>query len=226
MSTDERLERARRRYEAATFGGDSSGLAAAEADLDGVEAELALTRGKIIHSRFLEQRGSGGAAAEDPREVELFTRASVLFRAAGDVRGEAESLFWIGCFLQVVRGDEAIAIPYLERSRELAAQAGDKLTISYALRHLGFTEYSAGRFDEARQMFEESTRLRREVGFLPGVAANLIALGEVVGEQDGQAAGLALITEAEAIARECGARGVLGWAAEARAELESSARSG
>ena len=48
--------------------------------------------------------------------------------------------------------------------------------MSYALRHLSIAEHTAGRLEAARRLLEESVRLRREVGFLPGVAANLVGL--------------------------------------------------
>src|ERR1700730_13717662 len=98
MSAEQQLETARLLYERAVFGGDASALAVAEQELDAVEAGLALARGRIIHARFLEQRD------EDPQELALFERATQLFHALGNVAGEAESLFWVGCFYQVVRG--------------------------------------------------------------------------------------------------------------------------
>jgi hypothetical protein len=59
------------------------------------------------------------------------------------------------------------------------AQVGDKLTMSYAIRHLGFAHMAAGAGDAARQRLEESVRLRREIGFQPGVAAGLVALAHL-----------------------------------------------
>lgn len=56
MSADERIDRARLTYERAFFGGNASGLAIAERELDGVEADLALARGRIIHTRFFEEQ--------------------------------------------------------------------------------------------------------------------------------------------------------------------------
>jgi len=53
----------------------------------------------------------------------------------------------------------------------LAQSAGDKLTVSYVVRHLGFAEMAAGRLVGARGLLEEAARLRREIGFAPGVAA-------------------------------------------------------
>jgi hypothetical protein len=78
-----------------------------------------------------------GADADVADELVLFEWAVELYRNVGDVRGEAEAQFWIGTFHQVVRNDDASAVPALERARALATRAGDPLTLSYALRHLG-----------------------------------------------------------------------------------------
>jgi tetratricopeptide (TPR) repeat protein len=192
MGADGRIERAGLIYERAVFGGDAAALATAERELDAVEADLAPARGRMIHARFLEGR------REDPRELELFERALRLYRALGDARGEGESLFWVGTFHQVVRRDDEAAVPALERSLELATRAGDRLALSYALRHLGIAEHSAGRLGAARERLEESARLRRGVGFLPGVAANLVGLAYIAAAEGRREHALALIEEARA----------------------------
>jgi hypothetical protein len=56
---DDRIERSRLLYERALFGSDAGALAEAERELDGVEADLALARGRVIHGRFLQQRAGG-----------------------------------------------------------------------------------------------------------------------------------------------------------------------
>ncbi|MFC5664554.1 tetratricopeptide repeat protein [Kitasatospora misakiensis] len=213
MTRDIRIEQAELRYETAVFGGDGSGLAGAERGLDGVEAELALARGRVLHARFLAER------VEDPRELEVFERAAVLYRGLGDGRGEGEALFWVGAFHQVVRGDAAAALPALERALDLATRAGDLLTMSYALRHLGIAAHIAGELAEARERLEESTRLRWELGFLPGVAANLVGLAHLAAQQDRRADAAALLAEATGLAETAEAHGILGQVAEARKEL-------
>lgn len=213
MSADERINRAKLLYERAFFGGDASGLAIAERELDGVEADLALARGRIIHARFFEEQTS------DPQELVLFERAAQLYRMLGDVRGEAESLFWVGCFHQVVQQDNDAAAPAFERSYELAVQIGDKLTLSYVLRHLGIAEHAAGRFDAARERLEESTRLRREIGFLPGVAANLVGLAYVTAAQGRSDEATTLLDEAASIAQDSDAEGIMRHVEEARTTL-------
>ncbi|MEV4095097.1 tetratricopeptide repeat protein [Streptosporangium saharense] len=213
MGADDRIERAGALYERAVFGGDADAVTAADRELDAVEADLALARGRVAHARFLDD------GHESPHELGLFERAAELYRGLGDVRGEAEALFWIGCFHQVVRHDDAAAVPVLEQSRGKAVHAGDTLTASYALRHLGIADHRAGRPGSAREHLEESTRLRREVGFLPGVAANLVGLAYVTAEEGHRDEALKLLDEAGSIAEASRADGVLRQVQEARANL-------
>src|SRR5580693_1702090 len=229
ISAGERIEHARILYDRALLNGDPGALEeadlaldAVEADLelDAVEADLALARGRIIHGRFLARRTEDpGQASEDPRELELFERAARLYQEHGNRRGEAEALFWIGCFHQVVRRDNQAAVPVLERSLDLATPENDKRTMSEALRHLGIAEHAAGRLDQARERLEESVRLRREIGFLPGVAGNLVGLTYIAAGQGRRDDALALIEEAAVIAKATGARGILRQVDEARASL-------
>ena len=220
MSVDERIERSRLAYERALFESDGEALAHAERELDGVEADLALARGRVIHGRFLQQRAEDPEQIhEDPRELALFERAAELYRARGDVRGEAESLFWVGCCHQVVRRDNEAAVPVLWQSLELATETDDMTTMSEALRHLGIAEHAAGRLEPARLHLEESTRLRREMGAGLGVASNLVGLTYIAVGQDRRDDALKLIEEARAIAEANGAQGLMRQIEEARAQL-------
>jgi len=220
MSVDERIERSRLLYERALFESDGEALAQAERELDGVEADLALARGRVIHGRFLQQRAEDPEQIhEDPRELALFERAAELYRARGDVRGEAESLFWVGCCHQVVRRDNEAAVPVLWQSLELATATDDTTTMSEALRHLGIAEHAAGRLEAARLHLEESTRLRREMGAGLGVASNLVGLTYIAVGQDRRDDALKLIEEARAIAEANGAQGLIRQIEEARTQL-------
>jgi hypothetical protein len=111
-------------------------------------------------------QGPGDAHAVPAPPRPLFERAARLYRSLGDVSGEAEALFWVGCCHQVIRRDNAAAVPLLERSLELAARAGDADTMAEALRHLGIAVHRTGNLDEARRRLEEATRLRRQTGRL------------------------------------------------------------
>jgi ABC-type sugar transport system ATPase subunit len=71
----------------------------------------------------------------------------------------------------------------------------------------------------ARQLLEESTRLRREIGQLPGAAANMVGLAYVAAAQERSDDALAVLDEAGAIARSSQAHRILQQVNEARAEL-------
>lgn len=215
VGVDGRLERAGELYDRAVFGGDVAVLEAADRELDGVEADLALARGRVLHARFLDGQSDG----QGDEELGLFERAAELYRAVGDVRGEGEALLWVGVFHQVVRGDEAPAAAALERAHELATRTGDKLTLSYVLRHQGIAEHMAGRLPAARERLEESVRLRREIGFMTGVAANLVGLAYIAAAEGRREDAVAVLDEAAEIAEAEGAATVLGWVEEARGQF-------
>jgi hypothetical protein len=220
MSAEDRIERARLLYERAVFDGDADALATSDRELDGVEADLALARGRVIHTRFLEQLDEdSGHQATVTRELALFERAVELYRGLTDVRGEGEALFWVGCFHQVVRQDDQTAVPILERARTLAESAGDLRTMSEALRHLGIAEHRAGHLDGARKRLEESTRLRREIGLMPGVAANLVGQAYIAAADDRRDYARALLAEAAAIAESTGAHRIMRQVEEASVQL-------
>lgn len=213
MREQDRIERVRELYESAMFGGDGSALAAADQELDAVEAAVSLERGKVMHVRFLDDR------REEPRELALFEHAAELYGRVGDASGEADALFWIGCWHQVVRGDGATGLPYFERSYELARSVDDRRTMSYAVRHLGFAAVEAGRLDRAREALTESVALRREIGFVPGIAAGLVALAHLCVDTDDREAAVRYLDEARSVAEQCGAKGVLGWIEQARTRI-------
>ncbi|MER7915813.1 MULTISPECIES: tetratricopeptide repeat protein [unclassified Streptomyces] len=197
-------------FEAAMFRGDTGALERSDELLDAVEAPLALARGRALHVRFLGDR------VERPEELGLFERAAELYRRLGDVRGEADALFWIGCWHQVVKGDGAAGVPYFERSYALAREAGDRGTMSYAVRHLGFADKDAGRFERARERLAESVALRREIGFRAGEAAGLVALGYLAAETGDAPAAFGHLDEAQMVSESCGAEAVSGWVDKAR----------
>ncbi|MEV6036542.1 hypothetical protein AB0L65_35685 [Nonomuraea sp. NPDC052116] len=210
---ERRIEKAKLSNEHAVFVGDVGEVgepAAVERELDKVEADLALARGRILHARFLDDRRA------DPRELALFERATHLYRTLGDAAGEAGSVFWEGCFHQVVRSDLDRAIPLLEQSYDLATAAGDRYTQWEALRHLGIADHAAGRLDAAREHLEASVRLCRELGLPAAVAANQVGLIYIAAAQGRRDDAVALAAEAYATAEACGARRIMLQVAEAR----------
>jgi tetratricopeptide (TPR) repeat protein len=213
MTAQDKLDQAKASYERALFGGETGVLADAERGLDAVEADVALARGRLVHARFLADR------VEDPRELALFNHAERLYQDLGDGRGQGEALFWIGIVHQVVRGDDPAAVPLFEQSLQLSTEAGDKLTQSYALRHLGISAQMAGHLEAARERLEESSRLRRELGFLPGVAANMVGLAYLAAAQGRRDDALSILDDAHAMAVDSHAPGIARQIEQARADI-------
>ncbi|MEU9289925.1 tetratricopeptide repeat protein [Streptomyces sp. NPDC048275] len=209
------IERAGELFEAAMFGGETSALDRSDDVLDAVEAPLSMARGKVLHVRFLNER------EENSEELVLFERAAELYERLGDASGQADALFWVGCWHQVVKGDGATGRPYFERSYELAKSVDDRMTMSYAIRHLGFADKDAGHFDQARERLTESLTLRREIGFRPGEAAGLVALAYLAAETGDPSAAFHHLDEAQSVAESCGAKAVLGWIDQAHTLIRS-----
>jgi tetratricopeptide (TPR) repeat protein len=197
--TNDPFERADLLNEQALFTGSAEAREAAGRELMRAEARLLQEQGRILHARFLAER------KEDPRELELFERSLELAREAGDERLESWARFWIGIVHQVVRNDHATSLPHFESSYEAAKSRGDTLLQSYAIRHLGFAWYESGRKEDGLRALEESLELRRAEGFLPGVAAGLLTLGEIATEEGRSDDARQLLEEAKDAADRSGA---------------------
>ena len=220
VNAEDAFEQSGLLYERAIFAGDEAALVQAGRLLDGLEADLALARGRIMHGEFLLERTRDRAQArENPGELTSFEFAAARYQALGDRRGEAEASFWIGCCHQVVRRDNDTAVPVLERALSLAAQAGDQAIMAEALRHLGIAEHAAGRLDQARARLEESTALRRQLGKQAGVAANLVGQAYVALGQQRRDDAIRYLDEAADLARASNAPLIQGQVDEARAEV-------
>ena len=203
------LERAEHAYQAAMFAGETDGAAEALRDLGGNGPEYDLARGKLRHCANIAER------RQDTEELACFERAETAFAKCGDSRGAGEALFWQGCYHQVLADDDEIARPLFERALELSKQAGDALMTSYSLRHLGISCHMAKNLDAAEHLLQESTRLRRAIGFEAGVAANLVGLAFIALDRGDREQAQIRAQEAERTARGCGAHAVVSWARQA-----------
>lgn len=211
-TTDLLGEYLRTSYDNATFGGDSTALDEGAAEIEAAKAQVALAEGRLLHARYLTDR------VDRPEELELVTEAGRVFAGLGDGRGEAEATFWAAVYHQVVRGDQATALPLLDRAHRLAADAGDLLVMSYVERHLAFVDAEDGRLDLATRRFEISVELRRRIGFLPGVAAGLLPLADLAAKSGDRDSAGRLLAEADAISRDLGLHAVARWISEVRKE--------
>jgi tetratricopeptide (TPR) repeat protein len=198
--TDDPFERADLLNEQALFTGSAEAREAAGRELLRAEGRLLQEKGRILHAKFLAERGP-----EDPAELECFERSLELAREAGDERLESWAHFWVGIVHQVIRGDHDTALPHFQRAYDWAKANGDSLLRSYAVRHLGFGWYDQGRRDDGLRALEESVELRRADGFLPGVAAGLLTLAELATEDGRPDDARPLLAEAKEAADASGA---------------------
>ncbi|MFE3200206.1 tetratricopeptide repeat protein [Embleya sp. NPDC059237] len=128
----------------------------------------------------------------------------------------------MGAVHQVVRRDNATAVPFLERSRDLAAQVDDRETLAEALRHLGVADHAAGRLEAAREHLTRSSEIRRTAGHQAAVAANMVGLGYIAAAAGRRDDALRILTEADALARTHEAHAIVRQVAQARAHLGQS----
>jgi uncharacterized protein len=205
-----RVRRAREAYVRGMFFGERAVAAAALEDLGDLRTpEAELERGKLIHVEAVHE------LRVLPGEREAFGAALAGFRDGGDPAGEAEALFWLGVCAQFDDDDEA-AEPLLSESYELATRHGERLTQSYAARHLGFVAAGRNDDDQARTLLRESLRLREELSFDAGVAAAQLALAEFERGRGNADVAEALLAKAARLAEAVGAAGVSAWIDAAR----------
>jgi tetratricopeptide (TPR) repeat protein len=130
----------------------------------------------------------GPAGREAAVIDELAARADRLRAAAPDRGRGAAAMFYAGLIEDNLRGDAAAARPVFAAALAAAEQAGDDLTESEALRHLGYHLGEEGELEQARQMWERSTELRQRAGAVPYVLSQqllLAGLARDTGDQDG-----------------------------------------
>lgn len=98
---------------------------------------------------------------------DLAARAERLRAAAPDQGRGAAATFYAGLIADNLRGDRVAARTAFAAALSAAEEAGDDLTVSEALRHLGYHHGEAGDTGRARQMWERSAELRERAGAVP-----------------------------------------------------------
>ena len=131
--------------------------------------------GFSLHTSYLESDRS----KEPEQEMDFFKRGLDLRKEHGSPSQIAESVFHIGLVHDVIRREYDLALPYHQQAYKLAKQAGDKLIMSYAVRHIGFTKLTQEDIEGATEAFSESLELRRSIRFIPGEAFALATLARM-----------------------------------------------
>jgi tetratricopeptide (TPR) repeat protein len=184
-----------------------------------VQAFVLDRKGLKLHGEFLRDRNSG----EPPDELSLFEQALAIRRELGDEAAIAESIFHVGLVHQIVRGDQEGSRPFFDESYERARAAGDRLLMSYAIRHVAFCDQEAGDLERAEAGFRESLTLRVEAGWVPGIAAAQLGLALLLEERGAHDEAVELARAARTGFESLGAGRFLGLVERELEELESAA---
>ena len=148
---------------------------------------------------------------EPENELDFFERGLELRRKSGTPEQVAESLFHVGLVYDVIRRDYDRALSYHEKAYKLAQEVGDKITASYAIRHIGFARLAAGELETAEQALRESLALREEAGFTAGIAFALAALAHLETQKGDKASALSRLHQARAILESLRATARVAW---------------
>jgi hypothetical protein len=146
-----------------------------------------------------------GPSGRDAGVIEdLAARAARLRAAAPDAGRAAAVIFYTGLIDDNLRGDPVAAGWAFSSALAEAEEAGDTLTVSEALRHLGYQASEAGDADQARQMWERSREQRQQTGAVPFVLSQQLLLAGLARDAADPAGARAVALEVHHWARALG----------------------
>jgi tetratricopeptide (TPR) repeat protein len=118
-----------------------------------------------------------GPQGRDVKVIDrLASRAASLRASAPDSERATAATFYAGLIEDNLRGDGDAARSIFASALTAAEEAGDDLTVSDALRHLGYHASEAGDAGQARQMWERSAEQRQRAGAVPYVLSQQLLL--------------------------------------------------
>jgi tetratricopeptide (TPR) repeat protein len=131
-------------------------------------------RGSALRAAAALTRNSGDYA----EARELGEQCLAVYQALSEPTGLISALGGI-CVTAIAQQDYAAALHYGTRSRELAAEAGDRLRLASALNNIGLALRCQGRVDEASTTFAAALENWRAVDDRRGEAATISNLGRI-----------------------------------------------
>jgi tetratricopeptide (TPR) repeat protein len=148
-----------------------------------------------------------GRLSEMPEAIGHYNRALELYRAAGDLRGEAYSLLNLGIAYRQI-GQPEKAIPLHDTALAMSRRLGDKRFEEIFLNELGNANQSLGQTERALACFEQARMIAQEIGDRHGEADALTNMGNAHRYLGQLEQSIRCKEEALAIARELGNRGL------------------
>lgn len=159
---------------------------------------------------------------EPENELAFFQRGLELRKKGGTTAQVAESLFHVGIVYDVIRKDYEQALQYHQAAYDLACEADDKVTASYAIRHIGFAHAAAKDWEAAKRALTESLQLREAAGFTPGIAFAVAALAHLDMIQGDKKSALSQLNHSRVILESLGATSRVAWVDKHIASLKAS----
>jgi predicted ATPase len=143
--------------------------------------------------RFLGDTGAEATALHNIAEIyrelgsprqalELYEQALNLHWAGMDRRGQGLTLYGMAHALRQ-RGDLQGALTDYQRALNLCQTLGDQLMLSRVHHTLAGLQWDMGMPDQALAHIQQALRISREIGYGPGIAYGLIALGQFYAQQ-------------------------------------------
>lgn len=163
--------------------------------------------GFSLHITYIDS----GQSKEPEDELDFFQRGLELRQKDGTRSQIAESIFHVGLVHDVIRRDYETALKYHQEAYDLAHEANDKVTASYAIRHIGFAHVVANEMEAAREALMESLQLREEAGFTPGIAFALAALANLDTRTGDKESALARLVRSRDMLESLGATSRVAW---------------
>ncbi|MBI5029157.1 MAG: AAA family ATPase [Chloroflexi bacterium] len=130
-----------------------------------------------------------------------FERALAIARANGDKSNCAFALDFMGLITSMVEQDHATAGAYLEESRMLFQEIGDRWGLAQAIWHLGFVAEEREDKANALELCEQSLAIFRECGDQHPQSVLLQIIGRLLWEKGERARGIALVRQALVLAQ-------------------------
>jgi len=117
--------------------------------------------------------------ARDDEALRYYERAIEAARKLGNREWLADDLMLAGVIYYRRSIDYGRAVRYLEESRRIFTELGNKDSLAIVLHNLGRVSEVQGKYDRALAYFQESSELYRAKGDEQSVGANLANMGRV-----------------------------------------------
>lgn len=144
-------------------------------DSDRIAARIAAQKAFLEGEKLRGQR----TAESVKKAVEKYKEALPLWRAAGDLNGEADTLYYLGRAYHELLGENQKALDCFNQALLLQRAAGDRYTEIYTLLNIGAVYDSFGEKQKALQSYNKVLLLQQATGDRYGEAYTLTNIGSI-----------------------------------------------